>query len=85
MLKIRLEFYLMNEFKSVFTSENLCFVPWLGRSLPRILPLVVTTRGVEKLLSHLKPHKAAGPDKISGRILKELAPELAPALSIFFN
>ena len=76
---------LLNEFKSVFTSENLCFVPWLGRSLPRIPTLFVTSRGVEKLLSHLKPHKAAGPDKIPGRILKELASELAPALSAFFN
>ena len=41
--------------------------------------------GIAKLLSHLSPHKAAGPDNIRPRILKELAHEIAPILSIIFT
>ncbi|XP_076461755.1 uncharacterized protein LOC143294209 [Babylonia areolata] len=39
----------------------------------------------EKLISNLKPGKAPGPDNISPRILKELANELAPTLTIIFQ
>jgi hypothetical protein len=41
----------------------------------------ITVSGVEKLLSKLNPTKAAGPDNITPRVLKELAPFIAP---IFF-
>jgi len=37
----------------------------------------ITTPGITKLL--LNPYKAAGPDTISPRILKELAPYLPPS------
>ena len=36
-------------------------------------------------IKNLKPHKAAGPDDISARILKENAVQLAPALSHLFQ
>ena len=40
-------------------------------------PLIINQNEVEKLLSGLNPSKAAGPDQISCRILKELSVELA--------
>jgi hypothetical protein len=36
--------------------------------------------GVYKILNRLQIHKATGPDKISCRILKEMAAEVAPIL-----
>jgi hypothetical protein len=45
----------------------------------------VTENGVFKLLKGLNPHKAAGPDTIKPRLLKECAKELAPIFTILFN
>ena len=45
----------------------------------------VSPAGVEKLLLKLKPHKAAGPDEIHARVLKELHRPLAPVLSDLFQ
>jgi hypothetical protein len=39
----------------------------------------------KKLLSALNPNKATGPDNISGRFLKELHEELAPAPTLIFQ
>jgi hypothetical protein len=39
---------------------------------PDIPPLTITTSGIRKLLDNINPHKASGPDNISGRILKDL-------------
>lgn len=41
--------------------------------------IVISPRGVHKLLSNLNAHKATGPDAISARFLKELAEEITPA------
>ena len=41
--------------------------------------------GIEKQLNNLQPHKAAGPDAIPPRILRDLAKELAPSLAILFQ
>lgn len=45
----------------------------------------ITEEGVRKLLRNLNPHKASGPDGISHRVLKELADELAPALTLLYR
>ena len=45
----------------------------------------VTTNGVSKLLSKFNHNKSTGPDDIPGRFLKEVADEIAPALSLLFN
>ena len=45
----------------------------------------ITQEGIKKLLNGLNPHKAAGPDNISPRILKELADEIAPILQLIFK
>ena len=54
-------------------------------STPIIDPINITQAGVQKLLEGLNPKKACGPDGITPRILKELAPELAPALTTLFR
>ncbi len=52
---------------------------------PAIRDIEITVKGTHKLLCKLKPNKAAGPDNISPRVLKELADELAPCLEIIFQ
>ena len=41
--------------------------------------------GVEKLLLNLNASKAAGPDKLSGKLLKATAHEIAPVLQVIFQ
>jgi hypothetical protein len=45
----------------------------------------IANTGVEKLLQNLNPHKAAGPDNIRPMVLKELASEISPIMSIIYN
>lgn len=45
----------------------------------------ITESGVLKLLQHLKVHKAAGPDQIRPRVLKEMANLVAPMLTVIFK
>ena len=56
---------------------------------PRTHPLMdnisVTEEGVHKLLSNLQVHKAIGPDEIPTRLLKELADELTPIFTLFYQ
>ena len=47
--------------------------------------LEITCNGIIKLLKRLNPHKAAGPDGIKPRVLKELAESVAPILTIIFR
>ena len=47
--------------------------------------IMFTPKGVEKLLLGLKIHKAAGPDGITPRVLKQLAKTLAPILCHIFR
>ena len=79
---------LADQFSSVFTKD--CHNPHRdtalhGPSYPPISELVIREEGVRKLLEGIKPNKAAGPDQIPCQILKELATELAPALTSFFQ
>lgn len=45
----------------------------------------MTCTGVEKLLRELNPYKRSGPDNIKPHMLKELASELAPVLTIILR
>ena len=45
----------------------------------------ISSKGVVKLLNNLQPGKAPGPDNISLRVLKELAEEVAPILTMIFQ
>ena len=54
--------------------------------LPSILDNIeVSEDGVRKLLRELIPHKACGPDKVHPRVLKELADEVAPILTMIYK
>ena len=52
---------------------------------PTLPPIKVTEERVQKMLKNLNANKAAGPDLISPRLLKELATELAPVLTHLFQ
>ncbi len=45
----------------------------------------ITDNGIGKMIKGLKTHKAAGPDQISPRILKELSSSVTPILGIIFR
>ncbi len=45
----------------------------------------ITENGILKLLKSLNPNKAAGPDNISPRVLKHLATDISPILTIIFR
>ena len=51
---------------------------------PDLEQIQIQPNGIKSLLSALNPHKATGPDNISGRFLKELHQELTPALTLIF-
>ena len=79
---------LAKQFKSVFTIDQddpnkECTLQ--GPAYPPIPELNITEEGVEKLLKNINPSKAAGPDSIPCKLLKELATELAPVLTTLFR
>ena len=53
--------------------------------VPLCLDNNFTVEGVCNQLQKLDPHKAFGPDEISPRILKEVANEIAPALTLLYQ
>ena len=52
---------------------------------PELPELEISDNGVLKLLQSLNTNKAPGPDRIPNRILKEMAPEIAPILGAIFR
>jgi len=77
---------LNRQFYSAYTRDDGSPLPDLGQSPHPTMPdIVFSTQGVAKVLLNLKPHKAAGPDDVAARYLKETAPIIAPALQIIFS
>ena len=79
---------LQRQFQSVFTQDENSpnrNLKMEGPSSPSIPPLHVREPGVQKLLNNIKPAKAGGPDEIAGKLLRELASELAPFMIHLFN
>ena len=75
-----------DHFTSVFAYELPGEVPTKGVSPHSAVPDInITASGVLKLLRNINPTKATGPDTIPGRILKELATEITPALTLIFK
>ena len=77
---------LNTQFKSLFTKKTSSKIPELpGDTFPPIKDLKVTEFGVFKLLVKIDVSKASGPDCIPGRILQNLARELALGLHFIFE
>ena len=53
--------------------------------VPTMPNIDISASGVLKLLTRINPSKAAGPDAIKPVVLKELAHEIAPAVSAIFQ
>jgi len=70
------EEHLNNQFQSVFTTETEDPIPNKELSTSPHQKLTITTPGITKLLNNINPHKATGPDNISGHILKELQEQI---------
>jgi hypothetical protein len=77
---------LNRQFESVFTRED-PIDPSINteQAHPSMPDITFTTAGIEKLLRGLNDHKAAGPDHIAPKVLKELAPTIAPTLQLIFT
>ena len=45
----------------------------------------ITSNGVKLQLEKLKPNKAAGPDRLSPKVLQKLSGELAEPLTLIFK
>ena len=56
-----------------------------GRKHPVMAEFDIGLNGIKKMLGTLKPHKAAGPDKIRPLVLKELRDTVAPILQQVFT
>ncbi|KAL8589391.1 hypothetical protein ACOMHN_021543 [Nucella lapillus] len=77
---------LNNQFKSVFTEEDLSHMPDKGDSPYQAMDdLTVTDKDVQTLLRNLQPNKATGPDSIPAFILKSAADEITPILTKMFQ
>ena len=73
-------------FSSVFTTENTDNIPTLSNDLLPDMPSIqVYPQGIQHLLNNLDANKSGGPDKLPARFLKEVAGEIAPALSIIYQ
>ena len=69
---------LNTQFKSAYAQEDQNSLPDLGQSSTPLMPdISISFKGVHKLLSERKTHKAAGPDSISPRLLREVADIIA--------
>ncbi|XP_076461741.1 uncharacterized protein LOC143294196 [Babylonia areolata] len=77
---------LNHQYKSVFTREKSSkILTPSGVSYPAMAEITIDKEGVRKLLKNINPYKAAGPDEIPAKVLKECADEIAPLLSIIFT
>ena len=60
-------------------------MPQLDPNEPLCENTNITVSGIEKLLKQLNPTKASGPEDISPRVLKEVATEIVPSLTLIYK
>ncbi len=48
-------------------------------------PITLSEHDIRRAFKHVNTKKAAGPDGISGRVLKLCADQLAPVFTVIFN
>jgi len=67
---------LNDQFKSVFTIEDISCIPDMGTSsYPSISDIFMTVNGVRNLLAKCNINKSPGPDNIHGAFLKNTVSE----------
>ena len=81
---------LNKQFSSVFSTDSPSDFPNLSpwqKSLhiPDITDIKISADGGLKLLNDLNIHKAMGPDGLHPKVLKQLAPTIAPILQLIFQ
>ena len=77
---------LNDQFVTAYTREDKTNMPSKGPSPhPTMEKINVQSKGVHKLLSDLKTHKATGPDSIPAYVLKSAADQLAPILTRLYQ
>jgi len=77
---------LNKQFASVFTIEDESNIPLMNNSpYPDISTLSITEEGLFQLLMQLDPWKASGPDGIPACLIKEMAKEFTPMLTLIFQ
>ena len=74
-------------YHSVFTQDDPESEPPIfpERTPERLMDVAITVEAVEQILEGLNPNKAAGPDRVETRILKECSEEMAPKLQQLFR
>ena len=74
------------QYESTWTKEDRQDIPTPdGEPFPSMKGIHVTTEGVVKLLQKLNPGKACGPYLLPARVLRGLAIETSPYLTIIFQ
>ncbi len=77
---------LNRQFTSVFSKDDGSAPPDLGpNNYPAMSSISVSQNGVTKLLRNLKPFTASGPDGIPAKLLKEVAEEISPAITLLLQ
>lgn len=77
---------LNSQFTSVFNqNEPTGNIKSIPTSHPPMNTFEITQEGVYKLLCGLDVYKSPGPDDLSPRLLKELAPEISPILTLLYQ
>ena len=78
---------LNKQFSSVFTEEATDVLPQImsNKQYPGIGSLVITVKGVEKMLINLNANKAAGPDDLHGKLLKNTVKKSALLIHAIFQ
>jgi hypothetical protein len=76
---------LNHRFESVFTKYD---APPDTHSLvinEQMADIIIKREGIIKQLESIESNKSPGPEEIPARILKELAPQIAPYLEVIFT
>ena len=76
---------LNSQLTDVFNKSDQSEVQFLSRSAPSMDDIVVSNKGLTKLLKSLNISKSLGPDEFHPRVLKEIATELGPAFAHIFQ
>jgi len=77
---------LSNHFISVFTNQDHYPLPHISKEItPDISQLMVNVDGIFNLLPKIGPNKAAGPDDIPPRSLKETTYQMSPLITFIFQ